>query len=80
MFLGKVSGKDPFFNPFEIKKLEKACPEMLLLHIAPEASKKSARNHPFLFMAALTSPVNRGCGRSGRLVNSGWACVPTKNG
>ena len=26
------------------------------------------------------SSRNNGCGRSGRLLNSGWACVPTQNG
>ena len=30
--------------------------------------------------AAFTKPRNSGCGRSGRLVSSGWACVPTKYG
>ena len=29
---------------------------------------------------ALQNPINIGCGRNGRLVNSGWACVPTKYG
>ena len=30
--------------------------------------------------AAFTNAANSGCGRSGRLLNSGWAWVPTKNG
>ena len=30
--------------------------------------------------AAPTNSRNSGCGRSGRLLNSGWACVPTQNG
>ena len=30
--------------------------------------------------AAYTSSRNSGCGRSGRLLNSGWAWVPTQNG
>ena len=30
--------------------------------------------------AAPISSRNSGCGRSGRLLNSGWACVPTQNG
>ena len=30
--------------------------------------------------AAATSSRNSGCGRSGRLLNSGWAWVPTQNG
>src|SRR6185437_3090836 len=29
-------------------------------------------------MAALIKPRNIGCGRRGRLVSSGWACVPRK--
>lgn len=44
MFLGKLSDKQLFPNPFEGKRLENPFAETLFLHIAPEASQKSARN------------------------------------
>ncbi|KKS37544.1 MAG: hypothetical protein UU98_C0013G0019 [Parcubacteria group bacterium GW2011_GWD2_42_14] len=32
------------------------------------------------FFTSCTKPVNRGWGKSGRAVNSGWNCVPRKKG
>ena len=41
-----------------------------------DGAPRSARS----LSAAPTRSRNSGCGRSGRLLNSGWACVPTQNG
>ena len=48
----------------------------------PDAPKSRIKTfcmfYVFPFMAASTSPTNSGCGRLGRLLNSGWNCTPTK--
>src|SRR3989338_3490196 len=37
-------------------------------------------SHPYFPVTAFINPSNNGCGRCGRLLNSGWNCEPTMNG